>query len=144
MLISGPKQKKYEKAKDRFKLQRAKHEDAMKKAQKDYMENEKRHWRSVALVQEEAGWERLLRVRASEVLEFVEIERRFQVEELERTHARELQSRLRRDSPLSHKDVISMTVTTQQIEYHDCAIEDEDMDDEKPAHTEQRLSLIHI
>jgi len=71
-------QKKYEKAKDRFKLQRAKHADETHKAQKEHMENEKRHWRTVALAQEEAQWERSLRAETHSLLEYVELERRFE------------------------------------------------------------------
>ena len=71
-------QKKYEKAKDRFKLQRAKHADETHKAQKEHMENEKRHWRTVALAQEETQWERSLRAETNSLLEYVELERHFE------------------------------------------------------------------
>ena len=57
-------------------MQRAKNEDSMQKAQREFMEREKRHLRTSAMAQEEVEWERRLRVDAHELLEFVEVERR--------------------------------------------------------------------
>lgn len=58
-------------------MQRAKHEDAMQKVQKDHLEIEKRHWRSMAAAEEEMQWERRLRTDANELLVFLELESHF-------------------------------------------------------------------
>ena len=87
-------QKKYEKAKDRFKMQRAKHADELHKVQKEHMEMDKRHWRSIALTQEEVEWERRLRTDAHELLGFVELEREFQAKVVRRAPV------LRRSAPI--------------------------------------------
>ena len=118
-------QKKYEKAKDRFKLQRAKNEETLKKAGREHMENEKRHWRTVAQAQEEAEWERLLRIRTQALIEFVETETRFEVEDMRRAHTRELEIRNRCDSPIPRCETVTVSMMTERIIY-DCAIEDED------------------
>jgi len=52
----------------------------MRKVQKDVMENEKRHWRAVAVAQEEMEWERRLRSDAHELVEFLEVEKKVEVE----------------------------------------------------------------
>ena len=108
-------QKKYEKAKDRFKMQRAKHAEEMHKASKEHMENDKRLWRTVALAQEETEWERQVRVEAHELLDFVELERYFEVV----TSKRLLQatdSGLKRFSPGPEQDITSISFQTAQEE----------------------------
>lgn len=67
-------QKKYEKAKERFKQQKVKHEEQMRKMQKEYMEREKLHWRQQQQLQEEAEWERHLRTDANDLIAYLEIE----------------------------------------------------------------------
>jgi len=66
-------------------MQRAKHADEIHKAQKEHLENEKRHWRTVAMAQEETAWERSLRAEAHGLLEFVELERHFEAAAAEKT-----------------------------------------------------------
>jgi len=108
-------QKKYEKAKDRFKMQRAKHADETHKASKDHMENDKRLWRTVALAQEETEWERQLRTEAQELLDFVEVERYFEAV----AQKRSLQARengLKRFSPGPEQDITSISFQTAQEE----------------------------
>lgn len=108
-------QKKYEKAKDRFKMQRAKHADEMHKASKDHMENDKRLWRTVALAQEETEWERQLRIEAQELLDFVEVERYFEaVAQKQSLLARS--NGLKRFSPGPEQDITSISFQTAQEE----------------------------
>lgn len=108
-------QKKYEKAKDRFKMQRAKHADEMHKASKDHMENDKRLWRTVALAQEQTEWERQLKTEAQELLDFVEVERYFEAV----AHRQSVQARsngLKRFSPGPEQDITSISFQTAQEE----------------------------
>lgn len=69
------RQKKYEKAKDRFRQQRVRHEESMRKAATEFMEREKQHWRQTAAVEEELAWERKVRADAHDLLAFLEMER---------------------------------------------------------------------
>ncbi|PNS18491.1 hypothetical protein CAC42_6308 [Sphaceloma murrayae] len=78
----GELEKKYDKAKDRFKMQRAKNEEAIHVLKTDFMEKEKGHWRNVAMAQEAEEWERKLRIDYQGLLDFVELERRFEAESL--------------------------------------------------------------
>jgi hypothetical protein len=68
------KQKKYEKAKERFKQQKVKHEDQLRKMQKEYMEREKLHWRQQQQLQEEVDWEKKLRADSNDLIAFLEID----------------------------------------------------------------------
>ncbi|KAG8623876.1 hypothetical protein KVT40_008852 [Elsinoe batatas] len=76
----GEYEKKYEKAKERFKQQRARNEEVVQALKGEFLEKEKGHWRNVAVAQEAEEWERRLRVEASELVEFVELEKRFELE----------------------------------------------------------------
>lgn len=89
-------QKKYEKAKAHFRAQRSKHEEATRKAAKEFMEREKQHWRAQAAAEEELEWERKLRVEAYELAAFMEIERQVMI----KTAAKEKQQRSRKSSPV--------------------------------------------
>ena len=60
-------------------MQRAKNEEAARKAQQDFIDNDKRHWRALTLAEEEVDWEKKLRIEAHELLAFLSIER--QIEE---------------------------------------------------------------
>jgi hypothetical protein len=71
---STKKQKKYEKAKERFKQQKLKHEDQLRKMQKEYMEREKLHWRQQQQLQEEVDWEKKLRADSNDLIAFLEID----------------------------------------------------------------------
>ncbi|GAM91598.1 hypothetical protein ANO11243_096500 [Dothideomycetidae sp. 11243] len=73
-------QKKYEKAKDRFKLQRAKNDEAMHKARSEFLEKEKGHWRNVAVAQEAEEWERKLKTEAMDLVAFLELEKKIDAE----------------------------------------------------------------
>lgn len=68
------RQKKYEKAKERFKQQKVKHEDQLRKMQKEYMEREKLHWRQQQQLQEEVDWEKKLRADSNDLVAFLEID----------------------------------------------------------------------
>ncbi|KAL1296771.1 hypothetical protein AAFC00_000235 [Neodothiora populina] len=68
-------EKKYEKAKAHFRAQRSKHDEATRKAAKEFMEREKQHWRAQSAVEEEIEWERKLRVDAYDLIAFMEVER---------------------------------------------------------------------
>ncbi|KAI4730749.1 hypothetical protein E4T49_01518 [Aureobasidium sp. EXF-10728] len=67
-------EKKYEKAKERFKQQKVKHEEQLRKMQRDYMEREKLHWRQQQQLQEEADWEKKLRADSNDLIAFLEID----------------------------------------------------------------------
>ncbi|KAI5242737.1 hypothetical protein E4T42_07608 [Aureobasidium subglaciale] len=67
-------EKKYEKAKERFKQQKVKHEEQLRKMQKEYMEREKLHWRQQQLLQEEVDWEKKLRADSNDLIAFLEID----------------------------------------------------------------------
>ena len=73
-LTSYEKQKKYEKAKERFKQQKQKHADQLRKMQKEYMEREKLHWRQQQQLQEEVDWEKKLRANSNDLIAFLEID----------------------------------------------------------------------
>ncbi|TKX24969.1 hypothetical protein C1H76_2746 [Elsinoe australis] len=111
-------EKKYEKAKDRFKLQRSKNEEAMQAVKSEFLEKEKDHWRNVAVAQEAEEWERTLRIQANELIEFVELERTFEIETIKR----------RRTSEETKEEVRSVSEGTADVaveeETEDATMED--------------------
>lgn len=98
-------QKKYDKAKERFKIQRARNEDNVHKLRKEFLDKEKGHWRNVALAQEAEEWERKQRGEAMEIVEFLELERRFDGEARRRSAPAQMQER--REVPV-FEDVLKL------------------------------------
>lgn len=80
-------QRKYDKAKERFKQLRRQNEENIQKIEHEHLETEKVHWRTVAAAQEEAAWEKSLREQARALLDFVCVEHRVEKEILARRPA---------------------------------------------------------
>ncbi|GAB7349700.1 hypothetical protein MBLNU459_g0443t1 [Dothideomycetes sp. NU459] len=79
-------ERKYEKAKERFREQRIKNDEGKSKMAKEFMEREKQHWRQTTAAEEQMRWERKLRTDAHDLLAFLEIERHFQMSSVPTMH----------------------------------------------------------
>ncbi|KAF1343836.1 hypothetical protein BDV97DRAFT_402803 [Delphinella strobiligena] len=106
-------EKKYEKAKVHFRTQRGKHDEITRKAQKEFLEREKQHWRDRTAIEEELEWERQLRVDAHELVAFMEIERHF-IMRSARPRVQRKSSVVRADSAIDHR--LTETEKTEQEE----------------------------
>lgn len=135
------RQKKYEKAKERFKQQKVKHEEQLRKVQRDYMEREKLHWRQQQQLQEEADWEKKLRADSNDLIAFLEIDHIVALQTLKDKHLELLanQQRVapqvqRREDPIDDFEIEIDTPKKQEDEpmseapsepaQHDYAVED--------------------
>lgn len=85
-----------------FRTQRGKHDEITRKAQKEFLEREKQHWRDRTAIEEELEWERQLRVDAHELVTFMEIERHFMTRSA-RPRRQRKSSVVRADSAIDHR-----------------------------------------
>ncbi|KAI4752348.1 hypothetical protein E4T52_15387 [Aureobasidium sp. EXF-3400] len=100
-------EKKYEKAKERFKQQKVKHEDQLRKMQKEYMEREKLHWRQQQQLQEEVDWEKKLRADSNDLIAFLEIDHIVAVQAIKDKHLELLANQQHTVSPIQpHEESI--------------------------------------
>jgi hypothetical protein len=147
------KQKKYEKAKERFKQQKVKHEDQLRKMQKEYMEREKLHWRQQQQLQEEVDWEKKLRADSNDLIAFLEIDHIVAVQAINDKHLELLATKqhtvspaqlreepiddfeIEIDSPKKQEDE-PMPEADHEAAQNDYAIEDTPEPEAEKAHTQ--------
>jgi hypothetical protein len=147
-----PKQKKYEKAKERFKQQKTKHEDQLRKMQKEYMEREKLHWKQQQLLQEEVDWEKKLRTDSNDLIAFLEIDHIIALQAAKDKHLELLASKQRTVTPVEPREELiddfeieidspkkeedePMPEAKNESTHNDYAIEDTPEPESAPTHT---------